>query len=75
MIGWLRPVVLLPVSVSPVSAGAKSKPSSTTNSHTCAGMTYLVSVIQSVIRDAALLPSRGMVGVEAGPPRARVLLR
>ena len=74
VVGWLRPVVLVPVGA---LAGLPATQLEALLLHELAHVRrhdFLVNVIQSVVRSAALLPSCGLVGFRAHSRRAGVVL-
>jgi len=74
VIGWFRPVVLLPVRALTGLTEDQIEPSSRTNSHTSAAST-LSSIFPGHRGIASLFPSGGLVAEQARARRARKLLR
>ncbi len=75
VIGWLRPVVLLPV-----AALANLTPAQVESilAHELAHIRrhdFIVNLLQTVAETRPLLPPGGLVAVRAHPRRARTLLR
>ena len=75
VIGWLRPVVLMPASA---LTGMGSEQVEAILAHELAHIRrhdYLVNLLQTVVETLLFSPSRGLVALFADPDRARELLR